>query len=135
MWQYLQDGSHPQALEAQRPLEILAASQAHAPLLYQHIVDYCVWVESNQQIIHDFWLLTYEMTNELLDSDDEDAADFADILPSATPQQRQQQYLRWLDIWFTWLGKPELEDIREQVVDKLQLLDQEQYLQRFGNHS
>ncbi|HCD13673.1 hypothetical protein [Shewanella sp.] len=135
LWQYLQDGSHPQALEAQRPLEILAASQAHAPLLHQHIVDYCVWVESNQQIIHDFWLLTYEMANELLDSDDEDAADFADILPSATPQQRQQQYLRWLDIWFTWLGKPELEDIREQVVDKLQLLDQQQYLQRFGNHS
>jgi hypothetical protein len=135
LWQYLRDGSQSQALAAQQPIALIPACKAKALGLYHYIVDYCVTAESNRHIAEELSSILSDSRYELLYGDEEDVEAFADILPSKSLQQRQQQYLRLLDIWFAWLGKPELEEIRENLVDDEGLLDDVQYLQRYGNLS
>ncbi len=133
LWQYVYDGSQQDALQQLPVTELAPLAKKAAPEFYRDLQDELIFGDSNKDICDDLFSVLYSVRREL-QSDDEDAEDFADVLTSDSEEQRARQYLRLLDIFYRVLGQDEFPDsMRELLVDDDELLTTAEYFRRFSH--
>lgn len=135
VWQHIIDGSQPAAVEALTEVSLTELAQQQAPAFYQQLSNDLLGTHNNDDIAPELGPLLYELLDEIY-CDDEDAEQLADIMPSTSLQQRGEQVLRLLDVFYRILGQRELgEFLHTRLVDNYELLDSRGYLSRYSQIS
>ncbi|WP_420588750.1 hypothetical protein [Bacterioplanoides sp.] len=131
LWRYVLDGSNPQAVKELAEIPLVSHAKEHAKTFYNSFKGELLFGEENKDFIDELWSITSDLLSELM-CDDEDAEYIADVMPSADLNQRQQQCLRLLDIFYYALGQREFDDfMRRMLVDRYELMSAREYFSRY----
>ncbi|WP_115716904.1 hypothetical protein [Gallaecimonas mangrovi] len=132
LWQYIIDGGHSQTVVALNTTALYAFCQTNAPLFGRRIADELVFGKSNQDINEQLVFLLSDLQDELLE-DEEDTGQQGALLPNSGLSERQQQWLRLLDVFYRLLGVDELnEHIRDDVVVSWSLMSLDDFAKRYS---
>lgn len=132
LWRYVLDGSNQQTLEELTEIQVIAHAKQHAKDFYLTFKDELLFGEANKHFNEELWSILSDLLSETL-CDDEDAENIEDVLPSKDLNQREQQSLRILDIFYYTLGQPEFDDhIRRMLIDRYDMLSAREYFSRYS---
>ncbi len=135
VWQHIIDDSQPAAVKALTEIPLIELAQRHAPAFYQQLSDDLLGTHNNQDIAPELGPLLYELLDEMY-CDDEDAEELANIMPSSSLQQRGEQVLRLLDVFYRLLGQRELGNfLPVRLIENYELLDTHAYFSRYSQAS
>ncbi|MAD44777.1 MAG: hypothetical protein CMI02_12740 [Oceanospirillaceae bacterium] len=132
LWRYIIDGSEQQAFDQLTEVDVYQLANDKARGFKSMLDDQILMRNNNQSIVRELSELLEDIEDRLLHWDV--VEEFADILPSADESQRQQQYLRILDIFYRILNPSQLPEIfREKLTEDSGILSAEEYYSRYSD--
>jgi hypothetical protein len=148
LWRYIENGEPKEALESLTEVDVLALAKVHSKDMYDLITDHtCHFERDNRGIAEEINSVLSLVRKDLLTDHFSDESehplsnDLFTTLKICTDeqsdllQQRAQQYLRVVDVFYYALGKRELSDyFMESLTDDYALLTREAYFQRFSQN-